>query len=636
MLFVFNLKIGVQKNFFFCTRQKLPMNLPISPTFIVFLFFLLLYPSPLISQESIEKTASKPLPAQTISYNSINSDKQSLTPKLPSENIPNGKKKPSILVLHSYHKGLTWTDTVAQGIDETLERMALVDKKKSLNPSDQIVSQAINISHEFMDTKRIATPEYLNQLAALYKTHYAACNFDAIITSDDHAFQFMLKHGSQIFLDTPVIFCGVNNFTPEMLNDRPLFTGVVESIDMAKTLEIAFQLNPNSNHIVAILDNSLSGKANKELFLKAIKALAQQTKVTWIDNHTMDEVKDYVNGLGKNDIVIWLHFTSDSQGNFYTFHQSARIISDASNSPLYSFWDFHLGYGIVGGMLTSGYHQGKTAAELAIRVLNNEKPSSIPVILESPNQYMFDANELKRFDIPISKLPAGSIVINQPVSFYTQNRQLVWFTIILMCSLIAIILLLSINMLHRKKSMKNLAQSEARFRQLFTHSPGGMAMVSIKGNYMRVNDAFCTMLGYTQSEMKNMHWSQVTHPDDIELTYSLIERMRKILGYDNKNDNKVTYKSESLRLFKIDFSSLIKKILKNKQSGLSSATPSHENDTKYLNGKNHEPENIDLETRLNGNFNIFSQLQPMEKRYVKRNGETVWALISAAPITNIS
>ena len=79
------------------------------------------------------------------------------------------------LVLHSYHKGLTWTDSVARGIEAKFKRSKM----------------PVEIFHEFMDTKRIFTPAYLNQLVALYRTKYSGQHFDLIICSDDHAFNFL-------------------------------------------------------------------------------------------------------------------------------------------------------------------------------------------------------------------------------------------------------------------------------------------------------------------------------------------------------------------------------------------------------------------------------------------------------------
>ena len=90
--------------------------------------------------------------------------------------------------------------------------------------------------------------------------------------------------------------------------------------------------------------------------------------------------------------------------------------------PIYSLFDFYLGDGIVGGMLTSGKYQGIMAAELAIRIMKGENPDTIPVILQKSNRYMFDFTEMDRFGYGLNNLPPESIVINIPEPIYTRYK----------------------------------------------------------------------------------------------------------------------------------------------------------------------------------------------------------------------
>ena len=63
---------------------------------------------------------------------------------------------------------------------------------------------------------------------------------------------------------------------------------------------------------------------------------------------------------------------------------------------------FYLNSGMVGGLLTSAIEQGNTVSQMAIEVLNGKDIKEIPVLEKSPNIYMFDYEELKRFKIDIS------------------------------------------------------------------------------------------------------------------------------------------------------------------------------------------------------------------------------------------
>ncbi|HEY1059091.1 MAG TPA: PAS domain S-box protein [Limnobacter sp.] len=62
-----------------------------------------------------------------------------------------------------------------------------------------------------------------------------------------------------------------------------------------------------------------------------------------------------------------------------------------------------------------------------------------------------------------------------------------------------------------------LREAEERFRSSFEWAAIGMAILDPKGQFLQVNDALCTTLGYSQSEMLSMRFTSVTHPEDADL-----------------------------------------------------------------------------------------------------------------------
>ncbi len=70
----------------------------------------------------------------------------------------------------------------------------------------------------------------------------------------------------------------------------------------------------------------------------------------------------------------------------------------------------------------------------------------------------------------------------------------------------------------RKQTEEALRESEAKFRSVFEQSAIGMGRVSFTdARWIDVNDAFCSMLGYTREEMQATPWPDITHPEDVDL-----------------------------------------------------------------------------------------------------------------------
>ncbi|MDQ0720748.1 PAS domain S-box-containing protein [Paenibacillus sp. W4I10] len=52
------------------------------------------------------------------------------------------------------------------------------------------------------------------------------------------------------------------------------------------------------------------------------------------------------------------------------------------------------------------------------------------------------------------------------------------------------------------------------FEQIYNQAPIGIALVAPTGQWMKVNPAFCCMLGFTSEELMDLSYQDITHPDD--------------------------------------------------------------------------------------------------------------------------
>ncbi|HEX5084739.1 MAG TPA: PAS domain S-box protein [Blastocatellia bacterium] len=68
----------------------------------------------------------------------------------------------------------------------------------------------------------------------------------------------------------------------------------------------------------------------------------------------------------------------------------------------------------------------------------------------------------------------------------------------------------------RRRIENELRRREQEFRLLFDMSAIGMAQVAPDGKYLRVNQQYCQMLGYSEQELLRLTIYDVTHPEDRE------------------------------------------------------------------------------------------------------------------------
>ncbi len=349
------------------------------------------------------------------------------------------KKNTRILLINSYSQGYAWTDNIVQGIED-------------------ILSESTNniLKIEYMDTKVINTSGYYRLLHDLYAKKYHGSTFDIIITSDDDAFHFAEQYRDELFPGTPVVFCGVNNFNPSMAKGFSNYTGVNEEADFTANLELILSLHPKTQRIYVINDRMTTAESLKQEFSQAALPFQNKVEFVYLDDLALADLKEKLAVVPSQSVIFYLSFFKDARGQSYTPEEVLPILSQATTAPMYGAVDYMLGYGIVGGMLKSSYYQGKTAGKLALEILSGVDVAGISVVTKSPNQYMFDFNQLQRHSISIGSLPANRIIVNEPETFYYRFKQLIWTTIAIFTTLLGFIVILLFNIRKRKRAQRGL------------------------------------------------------------------------------------------------------------------------------------------------------------------------------------
>lgn len=90
---------------------------------------------------------------------------------------------------------------------------------------------------------------------------------------------------------------------------------------------------------------------------------------------------------------------------------------------------------------------------------------------------------------------------------------------------------------------KDLAQSQEKFRNAFSSSPIGFAIVALDGAWLEVNAALLEIVGYSKEELLKLTFQDITHPDDLSKDLELVQKV-----IDGKLEN---YQMEK-RYFKKD------------------------------------------------------------------------------------
>ncbi len=76
-----------------------------------------------------------------------------------------------------------------------------------------------------------------------------------------------------------------------------------------------------------------------------------------------------------------------------------------------------------------------------------------------------------------------------------------------------------------KQTEDALRESEKLFRATFNQAAVGIAHTGLNGKWLRVNQKFCDILGYTEEELMGLDIEAITHPDDLETSARHLQLM---------------------------------------------------------------------------------------------------------------
>ena len=285
---------------------------------------------------------------------------------------------------------------------------------------------------------------------------------DLIIAAGSASLKFIGELDEELLRDTPIIFCTILGEIPEHLNRDLHFTGVLGKLRPEDTLNAALRLLPGTRHVAVVGGIGPFDASWEAIAKQSFHSYESKLEFTYLTDLTMPALLERLRHLPTNTIVYHTALTQDAAGErFIDSAQSVPLVASAANAPVFVTDDVDLRGGTVGGDLVNWADDARVAAQMAVRVLNGEKPEDIPIVT-SNNVYMFDWGALRRWGLRESDLPPGSIVLNRPPNFWQLYRQYVLVGVFVILAQALAISALLWQRARRRKTETELARSNER------------------------------------------------------------------------------------------------------------------------------------------------------------------------------
>ena len=368
-----------------------------------------------------------------------------------------------------------------------------------------------SFEHELFDDEK-----YQESMAATLQHIYQNRKPDLVMVGAYPALQFALQHRDELFPGVPIVFFAVEG--RRLANQKlwPGVTGVTMRLDFGGTIDLAFRLHPATSGFALIT----TGSTFDRFWLTVIHGILKQTHgnvpVVDLAGIPMDQLVNRVAALPSGTIVLFgidpKHSLQPAVGVWDVLALVGQLRPTYCAVPP----DGCLSHGGIGGAFYDVEEQDRLAAQIAAHILVGEHPENIPVAHGGPDHYYVSWPALRRWNIPESALPAGSIIVNREPTFWERDRKYVIPAIALILAQALLIIGLLWQRARKRKAEAILRESEERFRVMADTSPSLVWMCDAQGKITYLNQQRLAFTGPEGGTGYNDVWMTYIHPDDLK------------------------------------------------------------------------------------------------------------------------
>jgi len=247
-------------------------------------------------------------------------------------------------------------------------------------------------------------PAFVDYLRALY----ARRPIDLIVAIGAPAADFIQRHRQQLFPTTPMVFTAVEQrrVQSEKLTENDTVVAVAH--DFPAAFDNILRVLPLTQTIAVVNGASPNEKFWLKEMRRELAPLTRRIELRWYDELSFEDILLEAARLPPHSAIFWHLMNVDAAGVSHEANDALNKLASSANAPVFSYDGSFFGEAIVGGPMHSVQQLSQSTADVAVRILNGEKPGDIKTPPSPFAAPIFDWRQLQRWGISDSNLPAGS------------------------------------------------------------------------------------------------------------------------------------------------------------------------------------------------------------------------------------
>jgi len=322
------------------------------------------------------------------------------------------------------------------------------------------MTEGVDYYAEYIDAPRFADREYRTAFRDFLRLKYKARRIDLVIVTGSLGIEFMASNREPLFPGSPVVFYALTPQTVRMANS----TGLVNELHFRGSLDLAVTLQPDLEHLFVVSGAGASDRTYEQQARKEFRALERRLTFTYLSGLRTQDLEARLRTLPPHSAVFVVLVTKDGAGENFQQTDYLSLVASVANAPTYSWADAAVDSGIVGGTRRDQLAETKAIATLALRVLQGTRADDIPVSAPSLDVNQVDWRQLRRWGIPVARVPAGTTILFREPGVWDRYKGYIVSSLVLLLTQTTLIAALLVQRFKRRQTELELRGSQTQLR----------------------------------------------------------------------------------------------------------------------------------------------------------------------------
>ena len=242
------------------------------------------------------------------------------------------------------------------------------------------VAGSVEYYSEYLDSERFPGENQSEALRDYIQRKYARRPIDVVVTNAIPSLDFLFKYRGELFPRTPIVFSSTSRPSAAQLKTGAGATGIIYVTSYRKTLDLALQLHPATEHVFIVSGATPSGDSWETMARNDLQGFQTSAEITYLTDLPLDGLTARLRTLPERSIVLYVwQRLRDRQGVLLESRDLLSLVAPLIPVPVYGMSFANIGHGIVGGYVWTMETRAAKAAEVASKVLSGTRPQDIPL-----------------------------------------------------------------------------------------------------------------------------------------------------------------------------------------------------------------------------------------------------------------